>query len=153
MTATLSRQSLETREHELRKTRMMMVDGNLTLNLRTVERGVSARAYVDGYWGFASEPQAGGAAERERLQRQALANARTMTRFGARPPLPLPEVLHRGRQQHQGRAPLTPAECNERLAELQAWCKRRYPDLRSTRFLIGDEHHAKSLATTGRPSE
>ncbi len=47
---------LETRHHELRKTRMSMVDGNLTGNLRSVQTGVSARAYRDGYWGFASAP-------------------------------------------------------------------------------------------------
>jgi TldD protein len=47
---------LETRHHELRKTRMVMVDGNLTGNLRSVQAGVSARAYRDGYWGFASAP-------------------------------------------------------------------------------------------------
>ena len=80
MTAIASHE-LETREHELRKTRMLMVDGNLTQNLRTVERGVSARAYVDGYWGFGSEPLTGGAGDRERVQRQALANARAMALY------------------------------------------------------------------------
>jgi len=148
MTTIASRHELETREHELRKTRMLMVDGNLTLNLRTVERGVSARAYVDGYWGFGSQPLTGGTGDRGRVQRLALSNARSMARFGARAPLPLPAVHHVGRQQHQGRAPLTPIECNERLAELQAWCKRRFPGLRSTRFLVGDEHHAKALTTS-----
>jgi TldD protein len=139
---------LETREHELRKTRMLMVDGNLTLNLRTVERGVSARAYVDGYWGFGSAPLAGGAADRDRVQRQALSNARALAGFGVRAPQPLPAVRHLGRQQHQGRTALTPAECNERLAELHAWCRQRYPDLRSTRFVISDEHHGKALTTS-----
>jgi TldD protein len=139
---------LETREHELRKTRMLMVDGNLTLNLRTVDRGVSARAYVDGYWGFGSEPLAGAAADRESVQRQALANARALAGFGARAPRPLPAVRHIGRQQHQGRTPLTPTECNERLAELHAWCRQRYPGLRSTRFLVSDEHHGKALTTS-----
>lgn len=148
MSTIARRHELETREHELRRTRMLMVDGNLTQNLRTVDRGVSARAYVEGYWGFGSQPLAAGVADRERVQRQALANARAMARFGARPPLPLPAVHHVGRQQHQGRSPLTPAECNERLAELHAWCKQRYPGLRSTRFLIGDEHHAKVLTTS-----
>jgi TldD protein len=148
MSAIASRHELETREHELRKTRMLMVDGNLTQNLRIVDRGVSARAYVDGYWGFGSEPVAGDKSERERVQRQALSNARAMARFGVRAPLTLPAVHRAVRQQHQGCAPLTPAECTARLAELHAWCKRRYPALRSTRFMVGDEHHAKSLTTS-----
>ena len=48
----------ETRRHELRKTRMLMIDGNLAVNSRTVEGGVSARVYDGGYWGFASAPGA-----------------------------------------------------------------------------------------------
>ena len=35
MTPTLAARELETRQHELRKTRMQMVDGHLTVNLRT----------------------------------------------------------------------------------------------------------------------
>ncbi|MFO1219188.1 MAG: TldD/PmbA family protein [Burkholderiaceae bacterium] len=148
MIATLNRHELDTREHELHKTRMLMVDGHLTLNARTTQRGLSARAYVEGYWGFASAPMSAGAAGRDEVQRQALSNARALGRFGARPPMPLPEVRHVGRQQMAGRAALTPAECNARLAELHAWCKRRYPGLRATRFLIGDEQHLKTLHTS-----
>ena len=40
MTATLASRELETRHHELRKTRIVMVDGNLTANLRTVQQGL-----------------------------------------------------------------------------------------------------------------
>ena len=46
----------ELRRHELRKSRMMMVDGSLTQNVRVSEGGTSARVYRDGYWGFASTP-------------------------------------------------------------------------------------------------
>ena len=54
MTVTTASPELETRHHELRKSQMVMVDGNLTANLRSVQQGLSARACVDGYWGFAS---------------------------------------------------------------------------------------------------
>lgn len=47
----------ETRRHELRKTRVAMVDGSLTANLSTVQSGVSARSYREGYWGLAAAPQ------------------------------------------------------------------------------------------------
>jgi TldD protein len=147
MTSTVVRQEIETRQHELRKTRMLMVDGNLTVNLRTVQQGLSARAYLDGYWGFASAPLVAGAAERARVRKQALDNARAMARFGARCALALPETRHVGRHAYIGREPLSPTECNQRLAELHAYCKQHYPGLRSTRFLIGDEHHAKQLRT------
>ena len=60
MAASIGLRELETREHELRKSRMVMVDGNLTANLDTVQRGLSARAYLGGYWGFASAPLGSG---------------------------------------------------------------------------------------------
>jgi TldD protein len=154
MNTVLSSSELETRHHELRKMRMVMIDGNLTSNLRTVQTGLSARAYMGGYWGFASAPLAGSGAtadqataERQRVQRQAVANARAMARFGSRPALSLAHSPYQGRHAFEGRPPLTAAECNERLAELQAWCRQRYPALRSARFMLGEEHHAKQLHT------
>ncbi len=139
---------LETRHHELRKNRLVMVDGNLTSNLRSTQRGLSARAYVDGYWGFASASLAADeSGVRERVQRQARDNARAMGSFGARKALALPEAHYRGEHAYAGRTPLTAAECAERLAALHAWCKQRYPGLRSTRFLVAEEHHSKRLDT------
>nr|WP_316642787.1 TldD/PmbA family protein [uncultured Roseateles sp.] len=135
----------ELRQHELRKTRMLMMDGSLTLNSRTAEGGISARVYQDGYWGFASAPDA---AEAARISDKALANARAMARFGAKSNLPLPGGSYRGEHVFAGRRALTPAECQQRLAELHAWCKTRFPALKSTRFLLADEHHSKQLATS-----
>nr|WP_295781828.1 hypothetical protein [Rhodoferax sp.] len=40
-TTTAATDYLETRRHELRKMRMLMVDGNLTTNLRSTEGGVN----------------------------------------------------------------------------------------------------------------
>ncbi len=116
MSTSLVGQDLETRHHELRKTRMVMVDGNLTVNLRTVQRGLSARAYRGGYWGFASAPLAAGAASASSVQQQAFDNARAMARFGARPALALPEACYVGRHAYRGRAPLTAGRVRQRLA-------------------------------------
>ena len=139
---------LETRHHTLRKRRMVMVDGNLTSNLHSVQRGLSARAYRGSYWGFASASLAGDeSGVRERVQRQAADNAQAMSRFGTRSPLALPAARYRGEHAYAGRAPLSAAECGERLAALHAWCKQRYPALRSTRFLVSEEHHTKQLST------
>ncbi len=139
---------LETRHHELRKTRMVMVDGNLTGNLRSVQAGVSARAYRDGYWGFASAP-AGDADAAARMPGLALQNAQAMAGFGPRQALALPGAHYRGEQRAHGRAPLTAAECSERMAELHAHCMKQYPALRSTRVMITDEAHVKRLQTEG----
>lgn len=139
---------LETRHHELRKTRMAMVDGNLTSNLRSVQAGVSARAYVDGYWGFASAP-AEAADVQAQVRSQAAANARAMAVFGARPSLALPGLHYRGEQRRMGRSPMSAGDCADRMAELHAYCMTRYPGLKSTRVMVTDELHTKALHTDG----
>ena len=65
---------LETRRHELRKMRMLMIDGNLTTNLRSTEAGVSARAHHGGYWGFSAVPGAGGPNQIAQVVQQARSN-------------------------------------------------------------------------------
>ena len=144
MTAT----HLEVRHHELRKSRLTMVDGNLTGNLRSVNAGVSARAYANGYWGFASAP-AEGAHVAARVQHEALANARAMAGFGPRAALVLPGAHHVGEQKRAGGAPMSAAQVTGRMAELHAWCMARYPSLKSTRVIVTDEDHTKQLHTEG----
>ncbi|WP_280152522.1 TldD/PmbA family protein [Piscinibacter sp. XHJ-5] len=136
----------ETRHHELRKSRMLMVDGNLVSNARTVEGGVSARVYEGGYWGFASTQDDG--VPVERIVDKASRNAQAMARFGQRAALALPGGAYRGEHVFRGRAPLSPKDSVDRLAQLHAWCVQRYPGLKSTRFIAADEHHTKRVATS-----
>lgn len=138
---------LETRRHELRKRRLLMVDGNLTLNAQTLDAGASARAYDSGYWGFASTNDSS-AAGIERVTAEARRNAQAMGRFGKKDALPLPEGTYRGEHVFHGRPAIGQDECVERMAQLSAWCKARYPDLKSTRVLLSDEHHSKWLSTS-----
>jgi TldD protein len=135
----------ETRRHELRKRRFVMVDGNLTLNSQTVDAAASARTYRDGYWGFAAASDSDSAAV-ERIMRKAEQNAQTMARFGTRQSLSLPEGSYCGEHVFKGQPAIGQNECVNRLAELHAWCKWRYPRLRSTRFMLSDEHHSKWLS-------
>lgn len=138
---------LETRRHELRKRRILMVDGNLTLNSQATDAGTSARVYQDGYWGFAAGSGAA-AADVGRLTSQAARNAAAMRRFGVRQAQPLPGGSYRGEHEFQGRPAISQRECVAHLAQLHAWCRHRYPALASTRFLLSDEHHSKRLATS-----
>ncbi|HMC15264.1 MAG TPA: TldD/PmbA family protein, partial [Albitalea sp.] len=137
----------ETRRHELRKTRMQMIDGNLATNSRSAEGGASVRVYDGGYWGFASAPDSD-AAGIERLRDKAGRNAREMARFGPRSTLVLPGGSYRGEHVYAGRPALTQKDCMDRLAQLHAWCAQRYPGLKSTRFVLHDEHHSKWLSTS-----
>ncbi len=138
---------LETRRHELRKRRILMVDGNLTVNSQTVDAGASARAWQAGYWGFAST-QDGTPAGVERVTAQALRNAAAMGRFGMKDELQLPTGSYRGEHVYAGRPAIGQTECVARMAELSAWCKQRFPDLKSTSVLLSDEHHSKWLKTS-----
>lgn len=135
----------ETRQHEIRRTRMVMVDGNLSMNSRTAEGGSSARVYEKGYWGFASAP---GTGQIERLSQKAHLNAKSMARFGPQTSLPLPGGSYRGEHRFQGRAALSAKECQDRLAELNALCKQRYPGLKSTNLFLIEEDHSKQVATS-----
>jgi TldD protein len=137
----------ELREHELRKSRVVMIDGHLTQNSRSSEGGTSARVYRDGYWGFASAPGRGAAAAQV-VGRQALANVQAMARFGARTSVALPAGAYRGEHTFAGRALLGQREIQERLSALNDWCRRRYAGLKSVRVIVSDEHHAKRLATS-----
>lgn len=138
---------LETRRHELRKRRILMVDGNLTQNSQTTEAGASARVYEAGYWGFAASNGTGGA-DIDRLASQAARNAAAMGRFGPRAAQPLAGGTYRGEHAFAGRPAIGQRECVDRLGALHAWCREHYPDLTSTRFLLSDEHHTKRLATS-----
>ena len=146
--ATAQTDYLETRRHELRKMRMLMVDGNLTTNLRSTEAGVSARVHHGGYWGFAAAPGAGDPTQVAQVELQARHNAQAMGGFGQRASLALSGDSHVGEHRFLGKPELTPAECNDRLQALHAFCKQRYPGLRSTRFLLAQEHHSKWLSTS-----
>ena len=141
-------QAIETRHHELQRMRMMMVDGHLTANSRSSQQGLSARAYVDGYWGFASAPNPAQTGLAAQVQRQARRNAQAMTRFGARPQLDLSGPVYQGKHRFVGQQALSDSECIERLTALNAWCKSRYPQLRSTRFVISEESHHKAVQTS-----
>ena len=138
---------VETRRHELRKRRILMVDGNLTLNSQTMDGGASARVYDGGYWGFAAT-NAASADGVERITRQARQNAVTMGRFGPKQVQPLPGGSYRGEHVFHGRPAVSQKDCVDRLEQLHAWCRQRYPGLKSTRFLLHDEHHSKWVTTT-----
>jgi len=137
-------QYVETRRHELQRLRMVMVDGQLAVNSRSSEGGLSARVYADGYWGLAAAP-AGDVAE---LERQATRNARTMARFGGRPALALPGGSYRGEHRFQGRPELSPQEAADRLSALNTWCRQQFPALKSIRFVLQQEAHAKWVSTS-----
>ncbi len=138
----------ELRRHAWRKRQVVMVDGNLTTNANHSEGGLSARAYRNGYWGFASAPDDAATGTTARLRQQAESNAGAMARFGSRPGWALAGGSYRGEHVFHGRPAWSQTEAVDYLAALHALCSQRYPDLKSMRLMMTDEHHSKWLSTS-----
>jgi len=137
----------EIRQHEVRKTRTVMIDGNLTSNTETNEGGTSARVFNQGYWGFASVPKMDKASV-NKVTKKAADNASVMCRFGNKPKLELPLDSHVGEHGYNGKAPLSQKENIELLEELNVLCGKKFPKLKSASFMMMEESHSKHLATS-----
>ncbi len=137
----------EMREHEVRKVRKTMIDGNLTNNTETTEGGVSARVYNKGYWGFASIP-AMDPASRDKVARKAADNAAAMCRFGEKPALELAGNAYQGEQAATQSPAMSQKESIEFMEAVDAHCKARYPGLKSTTVVMHEESHRKGFGTT-----
>lgn len=137
----------ESRQHEVRKTHMVMIDGNLTANSETSEGGSSVRVFNKGYWGFASTP-AMDADSANKVAKKAAENATTMCRFGDQPKLDMPLDAHVGEYGYNGRPPMSQKESIELLESMNGYCAKKYPDLKSATFMLQQETHEKRFATS-----
>ena len=137
----------ESRQHEVRKTRMMMIDGSLTANSQTTEGGTSSRVFDNGYWGFASVPSMDADAV-AKVSKKAADNARAMSRFGNKPKLEMPMDSHVGEYGFNGRPPMSQKERVELMEAVDAACKEKYPELKSTRVMLHEESHDKRYSTS-----
>ncbi len=129
----------ETRYHELRKRRLVMVDGSLVANDSTHLVGHSARVFQQGYWGFASSTQAAASND---LSNIALANAKAMQVFGGKQQR-LPTAAYQGEHRFNGQ----PSWSSEQIIEWQQAVNElvhsRYKDIASVTVASMDEHHDK----------
>lgn len=137
----------EIRHHELRKTRMVMIDGNLVANAQSSEGGLSSRAFNKGYWGFASSPNTT-AASAERLSNKAVANAGALTRFGTKSEVALPTDSYVGEHGFNGKEPLSQGDRIDLMQNVNAYCTKKYPGLKSATIMLHEEAHAKHLRTS-----
>ncbi|TNE58788.1 MAG: TldD/PmbA family protein [Alphaproteobacteria bacterium] len=137
----------EIRQHDLRKSRMVMIDGNLVANMQNSEGGVSARVFDKGYWGFASVPTQT-ALSIDQVTRRAVDNVQAMSRFGEKSSLAIPLDAQIGEFGFNGKTPLSQQEKVDLVEALNALCKRKYKGLKSSTFILHDEAHNKSLKTS-----
>jgi TldD protein len=136
---------VETRHHVLRKNRMVMLDGHVAVNQRSVDAGSSVRLQAGGHWGFASSPDADAATLESRARR----HAQGMARFGERDASPLPGGTHRGEHVFHGRPALEPKDWTSRLGDLGHAAS---PGLAVHRFMLQEEHHTGRSSTTWAPT-
>ncbi|ASP39007.1 peptidase [Bacterioplanes sanyensis] len=129
----------ETRFHELRKRRLVMVDGNLVSNDSTHSVGHSARVFQHGYWGFASSTQPSAANE---LSNLALANAKAMQLFGGKEQV-LPSAAYQGEHRFQGQASWSSEQIIEWQQAVNQLVHQRYADVASVTIASMDERHDK----------
>lgn len=131
----------EFRQHELRKRRLVMVDGNLMANDSTHLFGQSARVYQNGYWGFASSSEPVGAGQ---LGNLALANARAMQVFGGSSRA-LPSAGYQGEHRIVCQPNWTSEQLIDWLKAVNELARSRYDKLASVKLVAMDEYHDKSV--------
>ncbi|WP_119396060.1 TldD/PmbA family protein [Salinibius halmophilus] len=129
----------EFRQHEMRKRRMVMVDGNLVANDSTHQVGESARVFQGGYWGFASSSRPIGA---QTLGNQAFANAKAMQVFGGQEKT-LPTAAYTGEHGFSGKQNWSSEQVIEWLQTVNDFAKGRYDKLASISIVAMDEFHDK----------
>ena len=131
----------EFRQHELRKRRLVMIDGSLMANDSTHLVGQSARVYQNGYWGFASSSEPAGADE---LGNLALANARAMQVFGGSSRA-LPAEGYQGEHRIACRPNWSSEQIIDWLKAVNDLARSRYDNLASVKLVAMDEFHDKSV--------
>lgn len=129
----------EFRQHELRKRRWVMVDGNLMANESTHNVGQSARVFQNGFWGFASSTSADAS---ESLSNLALANAKAMQVFGGKD-ISLPNGAYQGEHGFSGKPSWRSEQAIEWMQTVNAFARERYSDLASVTIVTMDEVHDK----------
>lgn len=131
----------EFRQHELRKRRLVMVDGSLMANDSTHLVGQSARVYQNGYWGFASSTEPAGA---DKLGNLALSNARAMQVFGGNSRA-LPTEGYQGEHRIACRPNWSSEQIIDWLKAVNDLARSRYDRIASVKLVAMDEYHDKSV--------
>lgn len=135
----------EARDHELRKSRIVMVDGRVLENQCSSENGRCARVRIGGHWGQAAAP---GDADRATLRDRARGHARTLARLGPRAAVPLPAAHALGQFGLASEAGLCTSVVLDRLQGLTARCRQSYPALTSLKLMAVEDRHVKRIHTS-----
>ncbi len=111
--------------------RVQLVNGAVLANTSSTRRGVSARVWRDGVWGFASDVDAADAGV-DRVLKAARDNAAMLGARTDRAGTPLPRTSHRSTNRFAtDQKRWSSAELLEYLQELDGWIASTWPELMS----------------------
>jgi len=128
--------------------RISLLNGDVVSNAKSVDSGVSARAFRDGVWGFASRADIDPDALVATLQ-EAQRNAELLARHAGRPGRTLPPAKAYGESDFATRGGRhTQAQLIEFLRAVDDRIGNRFPDLKSRSVTLADLDMEKRLFTS-----
>lgn len=137
----------ELRQQENRNTNIVLLNGNLTANEKTTSAGFSARAYRQGYWGFASEP---GLKEShaEAVISKATESATFLASCSIKKFPDLPKTTACGSHDLSQASPFTEKDLVGFMREMDAYITEKHKNIKRRRFWFTGRDVEKSLLTS-----
>ncbi len=138
---------VELRLQENRNTTITLLNGDLISNNKSAKKGISARAFYQGCWGFASYPEADDSAIK-RVIKSAKDNATLLGNRAAGHILSLPDAVFSAEYDYSTtKAILPPKQRIDFLRSIDAYIVDNYPKLKSRRLFLGTEDMEKLLSS------
>jgi TldD protein len=138
----------ELRVQENRSSRISVLNGDVVGNAASSQAGVSARAYKNGVWGFASSPEGSDEALRACVER-ASANARFLASVEGRDAKALPSRPGKGEHDlSTAKARVSRKELIDFARALDAYCQQRFPGLLSRSVSLSALDMEKTLLSS-----
>jgi len=139
---------MELRLQRNRNLRVSLMNGDVVANSKSVDGGVSARAFADGVWGFASRPDIDADSVIGTID-EAQRNAADLARYSRRPPRVLPHATARHEADFSTRLPRkSQAELVAFLRAIDDRIAQRYRGLKSRSVTLADLDMEKRLVTS-----
>lgn len=127
----------ELRGQENRRITIVFNNGNMTSNSMTSERGVSARTFENGGWGFAFHPEISKSSV-DKILKSAKANALFMSQFAKNKNYPRLNGAVTSFD-NSAKTKWTNQEIIEKLKDYDNWIHTTYPSLSSRRIVLMQE--------------
>lgn len=148
--ASLFSEYTELRVQENTATSVASINGDIVQNTQTKNAGVSARAFKDGVWGFASSPEQNDEAISASVKR-ATENARFLAKKAGTNQKELPAFTGQG--SHGKFEPSKDADPKEVIAfvkDLEAYTAKKYPELQSRVFGLKTNGTERTIVTSDK---